>query len=59
MLRRIGKTVDCEAHRFPVESKKKCEAYLSIECEDEKQITKSNYIAEDMVLRELEKYMYV
>lgn len=33
VLRRIGKTVDCEAHRFSVKSKKKCEAYLSIESE--------------------------
>lgn len=44
VIRRIGKTVDYEAHRSPVKSKKECEAYLSIKCEDEKQITKSNYI---------------
>lgn len=59
MIRHIGKTVDCEAHISPVKSKKECEAYLSIECEDEKQITKSNYIAEDMMLGKLEKHMYV
>lgn len=46
--------INCEAHRFSVESKKQCKAYLSIECKDKKKIDKSISMVEDILSEEYE-----
>lgn len=46
--------VCCEAHRFSVKGKRKCDAYLSAKCKDKRKIEKSNREVEKIQLKEYE-----
>lgn len=52
-----SRTVLCEAYMFSVESKEKCDMFLSSKCKDKRKIKRNNNVVERMRLSEYEDLM--